>query len=304
MMALLALRDTAGALALTRSAGAHWPYLQQQVLLAEYEMQRDWRGFERVLDSIAPPLMNGLPNLEMAPTRQSLLLSFGRVHDAVYEELVVGHMHAQFAIRSQLCQARAELEWGSSRVHARELLHDAIVRLDSTDLSPPATARLAEMAAEVAAFAGDGAAIVELQRIVAERDMGRRLPSHELARMTLDAAAAFVRGDYRTTVAQLDRSRQGRFFGRSNGTLVVLEAEALKRLGERARAITLYRMVATPGGASDDGDVWMVHRSIAARALSELDSAPGGNRAALPSRTKALTSRRSCSSSTIISLRR
>jgi tetratricopeptide (TPR) repeat protein len=288
MMALLALRDTAGALALTRSAGAHWPYLQQQVLLAEYQMQGDWRGFERVLDSIAPPLMNGVPNPEMAPTRQSLLLSFGRVHDAeAYGELVVRNLHAQFAIRSRLFQARAELEWGSSRVHAKELLHDAVARLDSTDLSPPATARLAEMAAGVAAVAGDGSAIAELQRIVTQRDMGRRLPSHELARMTLDAAAAFVNGDYGAAVAQLDRSRQGRFYGRSTGTLVMLEADALERFGDRARARSLYRLVTMPGGVSDDGDVWMVLRSVAARALSRLDNAPGGTRAALSSRDRA-----------------
>ena len=289
MIALLALRDTARALALTRSAGAQWPYLQEQVLLAEYQMRGDWRGFERVLDSIAPPVMNGAPNLEMAPTRQSLLLSAGRVQDAqVYEELVVTHMHAQFAIRSRLWQARAELEWGtSSRVHAGELLQDAVARLDSTDLSPPATARLAEMAAEVAAVAGDGSALAELQRIVAQRDMGRRLPSHELARMTLDAAAAFVRGDYGTTVAQLDRSRHGRFFGRSMGTLAMLEADALERLGDHARANALYRLVMTPGGVSDDGDVWMMLRSRAARALSRPSSASGGTRAALPGRPRA-----------------
>ena len=288
MIALLALRDTARALALTRSAGAQWPYLQEQALLAEYQMRGDWRGFERVLDSIAPPVLNGAPNLEMAPTRQSLLLSAGRVHEAeVYEELVVAHMHAQFAIRSRLWQARAELDWGASRVHAAALLHDAVARLDSTDLSPPATARLAEMAAEVAAVAGDGSVIAELQRIVAQRDMGRRLPSYELARTTFDAAGAFVRGDYATSVAQLDRSRRGRFLGRSMGTLAMLEAEALERLGEHTRANALYRLVTTPGGVSDDGDVWMMLRSRAARSLSRPSSASGGTRAALPGRTRA-----------------
>lgn len=269
MIALLALRDTTRALELTRSAGAQWPYLQQQVLLAECEMQSDWPRLERVLDSIAPPFINGLPNLEMAPTRQSLLLSLGRVQDAqIYEELVVRQMHPQFAIRSRLWQALAELDWDRARAPAKELLHDAIARLDSTDLSAPATARLAEMGAEVAALAGDATAIAALQQILAQRDGGRRLPSHELARMTLEAAAAFVRGDYSTSVAELERSRQGRFFGRASGALALLEADALDRLGEHARASALYRLVIIPGGVSDDGDVWMVHRSIAARALA------------------------------------
>ena len=267
MMALLALRDTAGALRLTRTAGARWPYLERQVLLATYELRRDWKGFERVLDSLAPPVVGGAPNLEMAPVRQVLLLSQGRLTQAeVYEQLVVTHMNAQFALRSELWQARAELAWNGSPAHARALLHEALVRLDSTDLSPPATARLAELAAGVAATAGDTATIATLRRIVLQRDAGRSLSSHRLALLTIDAADAFTRGDWPRVVTLLDEARRGKFFGRSEGMLALLEADALTQLGapRRARADSLYRTVSMVGGVRDDGETWMVLRPIAA----------------------------------------
>jgi hypothetical protein len=270
MVALLGVGDTAGALRLARTAGARWPSLEQQALLAEYETREDWRGFARVLDSIAPPMVHGAANLDMAVARQTLLLSLGRVRDAErYADVVIRRMHAQFAMRSELWQARAELAWGGgeSRGHAERLLRDAIARLDSTDLSAPANARLSELAAGVAAAAGDTAALAMLRTLVTRRDAGRHLPSHELAQLTIGAADAFVRGDDREAITLIERSRRGRFFGRSGGTLALLEADALTGLGERACADSLYRLASRPGGVNDDGETWMVLRPIAARAL-------------------------------------
>jgi DNA-binding SARP family transcriptional activator/tetratricopeptide (TPR) repeat protein len=268
MMALLALRDTAAALHLTRTAGTRWPYLERQVLLATYELRRDWKGFQHALDSLAPAVIGGVPNLEMAPVRQGLLLSQGRLREAeVYEQLVVARMHAQFALRSELWQARAELAWNGSPAHARTLLHQALVRLDSTDLSPPATSRLAELAAGVAASAGDNQTIAALRRIVLQRDAGRSLSSHRLALLTIDAADAFTHGDWARAVALLDEGRRGKFFGRSEATVALLEADALAQMGEpeRARADSLYHVVSTAAGVRDDGETWMVLRPIAAR---------------------------------------
>lgn len=275
MSALLGLRDTAGALALARTAGARWPYLGQQALLAEYEGRGDRAGMQRVLDSIAPPWIDGQPNLDQAPTRQALLLSEGRLAEAQrYGELVVANMHAQFAIRSLLFQARGELAFEGSPGSARAFLHAAVTRLDSTDLSPPATSRLAELAAGIAAAAGDDSAIVRLRRIVLQRDAGRHLPSHQLALLTLDAADAFVHHEYGTAVGLLERTRPGRFFGRSSGTLALLEADALARLGDRVHADSLYRLTSTPGALREDGDVWMVLQPVAAQALAALDAPP------------------------------
>lgn len=268
MIALLALRDTAAALQLTRHAGAAWPDLEQQALLAEYEGRGDLRGFTHVLDSIAPPVVNGAPNPGMAPTRQALLLSARRVSDArAYADLVSAHMPAQFAMRSELWQARGELAWGGSRQNAERLLYRAIATLDSSDLSPPATARLAELAAGVAAAARDESAIRDLRRIVLARDAGRGLPSHRLAELTLDAAARYARADYRAAVPLLDRTRTGRFYGRSGATLALLEADALARAGDGARADSLYRAVATPGATQDDGETWMVLQAIATNSI-------------------------------------
>ena len=276
MIALLALGDTAAALRLTRTAGARWPYLEQQVRLGEYEMRQDWRGIERAIDSLAPPVVNGQLNSELAPTRQAFLLARGKLYAAApYANLVVTTMHAQFAIRAELFQARAELALGGSRDRAVALLDDAVGRLDSTDLSPPATSRLAELAAGVAAACEDEGSIAALRRIVTARDAGRRLPSHELALLTLDAADAFVRGGYAHAVEWLERTRRGRFFGRSVGTLVLLEADALAREGQQLRADSLYRLTITPGGVSDDGDVWMALRPWALRGLQGTRVASG-----------------------------
>lgn len=268
MIALLALGDTAGALNLTRGAGARWPYLEQQVLMAQCLTRGDLSGLQRLVDSIAPPLVHGRLDPENAPIRQALLISLGRTNDAApYADLVVSTLHAQFAMRAELFQARAELALGGSAARAHALLRAAVTRLDSADLSPPATARLAELAAGVAAAAADRSTLATLRRVVARRDAGRHLRSHVLAALTIDAADAFVRGDYGTAVRLLDRTRRGTFLFRSPGVLAILEADALRRRGDEARADSLYGVVAVPGKIHDDGEVWLTLRPIAVRGL-------------------------------------
>lgn len=270
MIALLALRDTTSALRLTRGAGARWPYLEQQALMAGYLIRADLRGLQRLIDSIAPPMTNGQPNKELAPTRQALLLALGRVREAAsYESVVAATMHAQFAIRAELFQARAELTLGGgSPALGRALLHSAIARLDSTDLSAPATARLAELAASAAAAAGDRSALASLRAIVAARDAGRNLRSHVLAQLTIDAADAFVRHEYESSIRLLDRTRTQWFYGRSHGALALLEADALRLSGNGSRADSLYSLVSTPGKLPDDSDIWLSLRPIAIARMS------------------------------------
>jgi DNA-binding SARP family transcriptional activator/tetratricopeptide (TPR) repeat protein len=268
MLALVSLGDTTRALTLTRGVGARWPYLEQQVLVARYLLRGDLSGLRLFLDSIAPPLVSGRPNLEMAPLRQPLLLSLGHVEEArAYADVVVARLHAQFALRAELLQAFGEISLGGSADRARRLLRAAITRLDSADLSPPATARLAEMAAGVAAMAGDRSAIGDIRRIVARRDAGRGLRSHSYAQITISAADAFTRGDYENAARLLDRTQKGRFFGRSQEVLALLDAEALERTGNHPRADSLFRFVAAPGGRNDVSDVWLTLRPVAIRAL-------------------------------------
>jgi DNA-binding SARP family transcriptional activator len=265
MIALLALRDTTRALSLTRTVGARWPYLEQQALMAGYLMRADLRGLQRLIDSIAPPMAKGQPNRELAPTRQALLLALGRIREAAnYESVVAATMHAQFAIRAELFQAHAELTLGGGSPElGRERLQSAVARLDSTDLSPPATARLAELAASVAAAAGDRAALASLRTIISTRDRGRNLRSHALAQLTIDAADAFVRGEFDSSIRLLDRTRAQRLYGRSECALALLEADALRLAGRRPRADSLYALVSTPGQLRDDGDAWLSLRPIA-----------------------------------------
>jgi DNA-binding SARP family transcriptional activator/tetratricopeptide (TPR) repeat protein len=268
MLALLALGDTTRALTLTRGAGARWPYLEQQVLVARCLLRGDMDGLERLVDSIAPPLVHGRPNLEMAPLRQPLLLSLGRVAEARrYADVVVAELHAQFALRAELLQAFGEIALGGSPVLGRSRLRAALTRLDSTDLSPPATARLGELAAGAAAMAGDRGAIADIRRIVAKRDAGRGLRSHSYAQLTISAADAFVRGDYENAARLLQRTQRARFFGRSQDVLVLLDAEAAERSGNRSRADSLYRVVASAAGRNDVADVWLTLRPVAIRAL-------------------------------------
>jgi serine/threonine-protein kinase len=268
MLALVALGDTTRALTLTRGAGARWPYLEQQVLVARCLLRADLHGLERLVDSIAPPLVHGKPNLEMAPLRQPLLLSLGRVEEArTYADLVVARLHAQFALRAELLQAIGEISLGGSAPRGRALLRAAVARLDSSDLSPPATARLAEMAAGAAAMAGDREAIAEIRRIVAKRDAGRGLRSHSYAQLTINAADALIRGDYGIAAGLLERTQKARFFGRSHEVLNLLDAQAAERLGDRSRADSLYRLVADPAPRNDVADVWLTLRPIATQGL-------------------------------------
>ncbi|HEY2377308.1 MAG TPA: BTAD domain-containing putative transcriptional regulator [Gemmatimonadaceae bacterium] len=285
MIALLALRDTARALALARGAGARWPYLEQQVRIAEYLLRADLPGLQRLIDSIAPPVVRGRPNMELAPTRQALLLSLGRVREAAnYGAVVIATLHAQFAIRAELFQARNELSSvNGSPERGRALLRAAITRLDSTDLSPPATARLAELAAFVAAAAGDQESLATLRAIVAERDAGRNLRSHVLAQITIDAADAFVHGDYASAIRQLDRTRAQSFYGRSECALALLQADALRLAGARTRADSLYSQVSTPGRLRDDGDAWLSLRPIAIANLASAALPRRGDVAAMVS---------------------
>jgi hypothetical protein len=123
------------------------------------------------------------------------------------------------------------------------------------------------MAAGVAAMAGDRSAIGDIRRIVARRDAGRGLRSHSYAQITISAADAFTRGDYENAARLLDRTQKGRFFGRSQEVLALLDAEALERTGNHPRADSLFRFVAAPGGRNDVSDVWLTLRPVAIRAL-------------------------------------
>jgi len=98
-------------------------------------------------------------------------------------------------------------------------------------------------------------------------DAGRGLRSYRRALATVEACAAFQKGDMASAARLANSARPGMFYGRSIGTIVMLEADALALLGERARADSLYRQVLPPGSFPDgDAEPLRFLRRSAARA--------------------------------------
>jgi len=201
--------------------------------------------------------------------RHTALLAMGRLDDAAHElEAVRRGARAQDLPRALLLQARAELAPGGSRARARALAREALTWIAAADLSAPAYARLAERTADVAARAGDAATVAAVRRLVETQDAGRRLPSYVLALRTVDACAAFARGEMAAAAELASRAWPGMFYGRSVGTVVLLEADARAASGTRVRADSLYRALLTPLAFPDgDHETLAVLRRDAARAL-------------------------------------
>lgn len=166
-----------------------------------------------------------------------------------------------------LLQARATLDAGGSQARASELAREALDWLTAADLSPPAFSRLAERVADVGARAGDAALVDGARRLLEEKDRGRGLPSYERALVTIRACAAFERGNMISAARLANSARPGMFYGRSIGTIIMLEADALASLGESMRADSLYREVLTPNSFPDgDLETLRLLRRSAARA--------------------------------------
>ena len=157
-----------------------------------------------------------------------------------------------------------------SKVRAAALGREALEWLREADLSPPAYARLAERIADVAGRAGDASTIAAVRRLIASEDGGRNLRSYSLALLTIDAFAAFARGDMRTTLSLVQRTSGPMFYGRATSLTMLLRADASAALGDRTAADSLYRVLADPSSPVIDGDneTFEVVRRAAARALA------------------------------------
>ena len=176
--------------------------------------------------------------------------------------------HVQYLPRALLLHARAEATEGS-RTRGAALGREAFAWLRESDLSPPAYARLAERIADVAARTGDVATIASVRRFIVAKDAGRNLRSYTLALMTIDACAAFARGDMRTAFSLAQRTSGPMFYGRATSITLQLEADALAALGERTRADSLYRVIVDPSAPilDGDGETFEIVRRAAANAL-------------------------------------
>lgn len=260
---MISAGDTLGALAFARGKGRDiWFGARYSLTLTA----RDWNRVLRLLDSAAA---YGQASGRVGAWRQVAYLALGRLADGERAlNDVRSDPHVQYLPRALLLQARAEATEGS-RTRGAALGREAFAWLRESDLSPPAYARLAERIADVAARTGDVATIASVRRFIVAKDAGRNLRSYTLALMTIDACAAFARGDMRTAFSLAQRTSGPMFYGRATSITLQLEADALAALGERTRADSLYRVIVDPSAPilDGDGETFEIVRRAAANAL-------------------------------------
>lgn len=257
---LIAIGDTAAALAFAHSVRQPFPRAEFLARTAMLERYGAWEEALRQVDSAYPPQANGAPNVGAAQTRQPLLLAMGRLDEAWREmETIVQEQHMQNPPRALLFQAHAEIGWRAPSERARGLVRQAVAWIDAADIYPPAVARLTELAVTAAARLRDTTIIAAARRLVLARDGGRGLPSLTTALLTIDAADAFARGDMRRAATLAARSRPTKFHGRPRQPITLLEAGARDAFGDRAGADALYREL------SSSGSFW---QTLAQRALA------------------------------------
>ena len=132
------------------------------------------------------------------------------------------------------------------------------------DLSPPAIGRLSERIADLSARAGDEGTVRAAMALVRERDRGRSLRTYEMALRSIDAALAYARGDFAEAARRAGAARRGVYFSRSLTTIVLLEADAYRAMGETARGDSLARLVSTHQIVDGHFEVWAVLRAMLA----------------------------------------
>jgi hypothetical protein len=151
-----------------------------------------------------------------------------------------------------------------------QLNRRALDWLETADISPPAIARLAERAADVAARTRDTTTIHSLNKLIGRRDRGRGLRSYRLARLAIAAALDFARGDMLAAARKAREARAAMFFSRSLNTLALLEADAWAAAGRTREAADLYSQVARAAIPDGDIDTWTALRPLAVRACARL----------------------------------
>ncbi len=270
MAGLLATGDTAGAFVFARLVRDRWPASEFDTRKWLASARGDWLAVKRMQDSVITTITDSVARANAAVGQHIALLALGRLDEATDEMTrVVRGGQKQFPPRALLLQAQTEAWHQVRTAQARARGRAALQWVAAADLSAPTVARLVERSVSVAAYTGDRQAIEAARRLVRERDAGRGLPSYRTALLTIDASAAFARGEMKLAARLAEQSFPVMFFGRSNGTVALLAADARAAAGDRAGADSLYRRMTIPGGLRDnDGETLWVLRTIAARRLA------------------------------------
>src|SRR5207253_8953336 len=237
LFALIDAGDTAAALSYAHSLPRAAGWIESQARYLPALRGKDWRRALAAFPDTTPSSQDPhRPAID--PYHHVALVFNGRLREAAplvsqIRRLWPNHQFAPGAVRAQ---ARAELARGGSPAKAAAAAREVLAWTEAADLSAPAVARLTERTAELAARADDRITIAAARRLLERRDAGRHLPSYHLALLTVDAAAAFARGDMLTAAAFAEAARQGMFHGRSLAHIALLEADARAALGQRDAA--------------------------------------------------------------------
>ncbi|HMC56785.1 MAG TPA: hypothetical protein VKH19_16525 [Gemmatimonadaceae bacterium] len=170
---------------------------------------------------------------------------------------------AQIAPNAMINQGWAELHLAGDSASATAFARQALAWTRARDLSPPAIGRLCERIGDLAARAGDERTVRACIALVRERDARRSLPTYVLALRTLDAALAYVRGQYAQSARLAEQARHGVYFSRSLATIAQLEADAWRAAGEPARGDSLAQLVATHRIVDGHFEAWAMLQGMA-----------------------------------------
>jgi len=189
-----------------------------------------------------------------ASDAQYVNLLHHRWEQAAAQMLTMRDAPMQYFPRALLAQARMEAELNPGSGRAAALLYALSSWIEDADISPPAYARLCERGAELAVRLDDRAALDRLRAVLEKQDNGRNLRSYVYARVTMDAAAAYLAGDYKRAAVLAERAQEGVFYARSLSTIALLHADAVARAYGWERARPLYNRIISLD-AIHDGDL-------------------------------------------------
>ena len=243
-----AANDTVGALAAVRNAPTH------------YQTNPDYVRYQWALRYGKPGHLLNYGGLHPLSQQYAFLLN-SRLDSAAELLHQLTGRGPQAHLRALLVQGLIELEENRPD-SARNRLRAGVERIADADLSPAAFARLTERLAHLAALLQDNEALARLRALIEQWDRGRQLRSYALVRQTLAAAEAYARGDMQRSAELAAQSAASGvlFYGRSTGTIKLLEADARAAAGDRAAARAVYAALASPKEL-EDGD-WEVRGVI------------------------------------------
>lgn len=258
MYSLLGVGDTTGALDVARRVAQRNPDAQLEARFFAAHYRGDIPGALALADSAK--------RVTARAWRRSLaLMAKGDIAGArAAIDTIRMEAAAAFLPNAVLNLALTQLALGDDPGLAASSAREALDWVRAHDLSPPAVGRLAERIADVAARAGDEQTIRATIALVRDRDRGRSLRTYVMTMRTLDAALAFVRGQYAEAARRAEEARHGVYFTRSLATIVQLEADARRAAGQTAAADSLDRLVVTHQIVDGHFEVWAMLRAAAA----------------------------------------